>query len=266
MTMTTTPDTSATAVGRSALYGLLARGLAYPASHHRRELEQHLLPTVACVRLGDEELQRRLDAVVGGIDRPLDELQRAHAKVFTIIESRDCPTYETAYRGRDVFRQAHLMADVAGFYRAHGLRVGRRERERPDHITVQLEFMSFMAAKEAYARAQLGDEQVEICQRTEALFLRDHLGTWGPGFGRRLWLVAEHELYRSIGLLLAQWLAADMDHLGVVPPDAAEKPLPEPPPDDDACRLDSPQVATASDPRSKSGAVIWPVHLMERPG
>lgn len=262
---TTAADTWATAVARSALYGLLARGLAYPAPHHRHALDDHLLPTVARVRPADDELARELDAVVGHLGRPLDELQRAHAAVFTIIESRDCPTYETAYRGRDIFRQAQLMADVAGFYRAHGLRVGRAERERPDHITVELEFMSFMAAKEAYARAKLGDAQVQTCRRTEALFLRDHLGAWGPGFGRRLTVVSGHELYRSIGRLVAAWLTADMEHLDVTPEGPVDTPLPQPPPDDEACGPTSMDDATSCGGQPVRSGVTWPVHLTERP-
>jgi TorA maturation chaperone TorD len=127
------------------------------------------------------------------------------------------------------------MADVAGFYRAHGLQVGGTERERPDHVVTELEFVSFLARKEAYALLHLGDDEVLECRRTSARFLREHLGRWGPDFGRRVALVAEHEALRTAGGLLAAWLDQDMAALAVVPPVRLCEPAPRPEPDDDTC-------------------------------
>ncbi len=202
-----------TAVGRGAVYALLARALAYPSPRHLTELRDSIGPIVAGLSTGNTALDDRLEEVLRGLDAPIDELRNAHASLFTHIEPVDCPPYESAYNSADIFRQTQLMADVAAFYRAHGLRAGGVERERPDHITTELEFMGFMAHKEAHALEHLGPEQVAECRRTQSLFLRDHLGYWGPGFGRRVGLVAGQPLQRALGSLIADWLPARMEAL-----------------------------------------------------
>ncbi|MDX1619761.1 MAG: molecular chaperone TorD family protein [Nitriliruptorales bacterium] len=237
-----------TALARSSLYAFLGQGLAYPAPERRTLLVERMAPVLA----GLEPEDLAVGEAITGCLRALEEadavsLVRAHQLQFTIIESRDCPTYETAYRGEDVFRQAHIMADVAGCYVAHGLRVGGEERERPDHITVELEFMSFLTAQEAYAVENLGRAEVESARRTQRLFLREHLGTWGPGFGRRVQMTAESNFYGGLGKLLAVWLEAEMGVLGVTPSEAVDRPLPPPPPDDGTCGVASSEA--------------WPVQL-----
>ena len=56
----------------------------------------------------------------------------------------------------------------------------------------------------------------DICLDTQRSFLADHLGSWGPEYGRRMAAVADHDFYRAVGSFLAMWLDADMERLGVV--------------------------------------------------
>src|SRR5690606_16188236 len=98
------------------------------------------------------------------------------------------------------------------------------ERERPDHIVVELEFCSLVYRKELHALAELGGEEVEVCRQTIRSFLADHLACWAPAFGRRVAAVASHAWYRELGELLAVWVEADTARLGVVPTEVAERP------------------------------------------
>ncbi len=59
--------------------------------------------------------------------------------------------YETEYTTPDALYKAHQLADIAGFYRAFGLEMSTENRERPDHLAAELEFMHFLALKEAQA-------------------------------------------------------------------------------------------------------------------
>lgn len=219
------------AAGRSIVYGFLTEALGYPGRVGSGATEA--TGTLDAAEPALSSLLRRAVGLSTESDRA--ELQRAHGLLFPPVESRDCPTYETAYRGKDIFRQADLMADVAGFYRAHGLRVGGAVRERPDHICTELEFMGFLARKEAYALEHLGPDEVERCREVSVLFLRDHLGCWGPGFGRRVAMVAEHPFYRTVGELLATWLEVDLDRFGVAVVEPADQPLPVPGPAEISC-------------------------------
>src|SRR5262249_13690309 len=73
------------------------------------------------------------------------------------------------------------------FYHAFGLEVSADAGERQDHICLELEFMSVLTAKEAYAlEIQLDDEQLWLCRDAQKKFLREKLGRWIPAFARRL--------------------------------------------------------------------------------
>ncbi|MFQ5947678.1 MAG: molecular chaperone [Acidimicrobiia bacterium] len=225
----------AEAIVRSACYGYLAEGFGYPLPDRRSRQAQRamLLEQVQLANPSLESLLRR--TLQAEASAHLGDLQRAHGRLFPPIESRDCPSYETAYRGRDIFQQSRLMADAAGFYRADGLEVGGKERERPDFIATELEFMGFMAQKEAYARRHLGGGRDEHCRRVQAMFLRDHLGCWGVGFGQRVAAMADHRFFRALGALLAAWLDDDMRALEVTPSEQADTPLPPPDPEAADC-------------------------------
>ncbi|MEO8423940.1 MAG: molecular chaperone TorD family protein [Actinomycetota bacterium] len=225
------------AMGRAGVYTFLTRALAFPTTPSRDEIEARLIPFVGRIQLPEpcgNLLKRSLDARRA----PLDELVRAHGRVFTPVESQDCPSYETAFVPGDVFRQAHTMADVAGFYRAHGLAVGGVDRVRPDHIAAEMEFMGFMARKEAHAIRHLTPGRVKECRKTQRSFLTEHLGRWGPAFGRRLATIAEDPFFGAIGGLIAEWLELDMATMMIEPIERLDQPVPQAEPDDGSCGLE----------------------------
>ncbi|MEK7326009.1 MAG: molecular chaperone TorD family protein, partial [Chloroflexota bacterium] len=86
--------------------------------------------------------------------------------------------YETELGLPHEYRQSQEMADIAGFYRAFGFNIGGKVRERPDHISAELEFMHVLALKEAYAAERDVLEHVEICIDAQRKFLQEHLGKW----------------------------------------------------------------------------------------
>lgn len=225
------------ALARGAVYTFLSRALAHPTMESRDEIEDRLIPLLRSIRL-PASCQRALDEVLAARMVPPDELRLAHGRIFTAVESEDCPSYETAFVPGDVFRQANTMADVSAFYRAHGLAVGGVHRVRPDHIVAELEFMGFMGRKEALAIQEVRPGRVSECRKTQETFLRDHLGTWGPGFGRRLAVVAEDPFYRAVGALVAGWLELDILARGIDTLQRLDTPVPHPPPDDGACGLE----------------------------
>lgn len=220
--------------GRATMYALLAHGLAPPQPARWRVLQEILLPAAASLLLPDQAAAAVKDLAETAPDVS-EDVAKAHLVLFPPVAHQDAPGYETAYRGEDLFRQMDLLADVAGFYRAHGLQVGGAERERPDHIVVELEFCSLLSRKELHALHELGSEQVTVCRDTLQAFLTDHLACWAPAFGRRAAVVATHPWYRTLGELTAQWVETDAAALGISPKEVALQPLPRQPPDDGAC-------------------------------
>jgi len=87
--------------------------------------------------------------------------------------------------------------------------------ERHDHLCIELEFMSVLAAKEAYAIQQnLDAEPLAIVRDAQRDFLREHLGRWSPAFGRRLRSAAVGPL-AALGDFLRAFVEADCARAGV---------------------------------------------------
>jgi TorA maturation chaperone TorD len=235
MTTTTEARTQLVeATGRLAVYSLLSAGLAFPDHARLGVLGSRLVPAVAALLL-PVSLEDVFASVSKSVPGDLDVAREHHMALFPPIASQDAPGYETGYRGDGIFQQAALIADVSGFYRAHGLRAGGSERERPDHVTVELEFMAVLARKEALALRDGAEENVSVCRESAVSFLRDHLGCWAPAFGRRASAVTRSPWLGALGEMLALWVEADMKALDVQPAEVVEGPLPQEPPDDGLC-------------------------------
>jgi TorA maturation chaperone TorD len=137
-----------------------------------------------------------------------DELLAEHVRTFGHVMLPDCALYETAAGSDgDGFRQSQALADLAGFYRAFGLTVAV---DRVDHVAVELEFMHYLAYREAYALERHGPEAVAVLRDAQQRFLAEHLGAWGPALARTLRERSAGAL-RAAAVLLAELLAAEGD-------------------------------------------------------
>jgi TorA maturation chaperone TorD len=103
------------------------------------------------------------------------------------------------------------MADIAGFYKA--FHVGS-ESERPDYISIELEFMSLLTLKEAKALMNNKAPGAEICLSTQKKFLDSHLGRWVKTLSQ---VTNELIYYGILCRLLNKWIDAECRHLSVSP-------------------------------------------------
>jgi DMSO reductase family type II enzyme chaperone len=156
----------------------------------------------------------------------LPDLQAAHRRAFGLVGSL---CYETELGLPHEYRQSQEMADIAGFYRAFGFNVGGKVRERPDHISAELEFMHVLALKEAFAAESGIVEHIEVCADAQRKFLKEHLGKWVGLFAESLARSAEAGLYVSLARFAAAFVLADAERLGATVerrPLAGVKPTP----------------------------------------
>jgi TorA maturation chaperone TorD len=115
------------------------------------------------------------------------------------------------------------MADIAGFYQAFGFRSGGSVRERPDHLSAELEFMYLLALKEAYAVENSLTEQAEICADAQRKFLQDHLAAWiGPfrrslerSTGERLGEAGMQSPYLKLSRLAEAFITSEAERMAV---------------------------------------------------
>jgi TorA maturation chaperone TorD len=125
----------------------------------------------------------------------LNELQAEHRRVFSNVITLDCPPYETLFGNDHVFAQSHVMGDIDGFYKAFGVELSKDIHERLDHLSVEFEFMHFLAYKESYSRCHDGAEKTQIVVDAQKKFVKNHIGRWVPLFCRMLIKKADSGLF-----------------------------------------------------------------------
>lgn len=202
------------ALARSALYRLLSQAFAYPTPDAAEQLLDEDLPlAVAVSEPLAHGVRRALDRAAATLEGVTPGgLEQAYRDVFSHVHSADCPTYETDYTERDVWRQTRELADLGGFYRAFGL---EEQGERPDGLSVELEFMHLATYKAAWALVQRDAEHAEICRRAQESFLRDHLMKWVPELADRVVAIARTGPYAAVARLAREFLRGEARAFGM---------------------------------------------------
>jgi len=171
-------DTVESLLARAGVCRALADGFFYPdAGLPQRVLERLDRARIFARAHTDLEFPE-LGALHRAWSATSDEaLAPAYSRLF--IGQDAIVLHETAYGdgGRVAGKPAEL-ADLSGFYLAFGFDLKDGERELPDHLGTELEFLSLLLIKQAYALEQGWTDQYEIARDAARSFLRDHLGRW----------------------------------------------------------------------------------------
>lgn len=147
----------------------------------------------------------------------LSDLQAEHRRVFSNVITLDCPPYETLFGNDHVFAQSHVMGDISGFYKAFGVELSKDIHERLDHLSVEFEFMHFLAYKESYSRCHDGLEKTQIVIDAQKKFVKNHIGRWVPLFCRMLTKKADSGLFKLVADMTTDWMEFETAFLGVAP-------------------------------------------------
>lgn len=221
-------------VARGHVYSFLAAAFSDPAGRHFDGAMDRARQTVAVAaaallageappdfQLGPGERspgEIELDVVVEELRMPREYLIGEHRRIFGLLIGKSAPPNETEYRrSTDAFFRAQELADINGFYRAFGLERDPRERERPDHIALELEFMGRLIEKEL-AAAKSGHaplrEKAPLCQDAQRKFFAAHLGWWAPAFAGLMRQAAASGLYAAHADALAAFIASERAFFG----------------------------------------------------
>lgn len=228
------------ALNRSKTYLLISWSLLYPE-------DEEFLDYLRCgefvedgrtaldalgVALGADGSQRAKDKLVAlkkqlelveeliaseCVNWQLSDLQSEHRRVFSNVITLDCPPYETLFGNDHVFAQSHVMGDISGFYKAFGVELSKDIHERLDHLSVEFEFMHFLAYKESYSLCHDGPEKTQIVVEAQKKFVKNHIGRWVPLFCRMLAKKADSGLFKLVADLTADWMEFETAFLAVTP-------------------------------------------------
>jgi DMSO reductase family type II enzyme chaperone len=212
------------AVARAFLYQFLARAFADPdvaSWGWLTDTNTHTALQSAARVLANSSTTLDKSATDLGAQLTNDRFepfQIGYVTAFGHAARGDCPLNEIEYGDlkADPLFQPHRLADLAAFYRAFELEVANTAAERPDHLGMELEFMSVLAAKEAYAlEHQADDDQRTLCRDAQKKFLREHLARWAPAFARRLTRAATDNTLAALAGFLRDFIVAECERFGV---------------------------------------------------
>ncbi len=133
---------------------------------------------------------------------PLEEWE---TEFHRVIGPGGCPAIESSYDENALAGRGPLLAEIAGFYEAFAYRPDPRVRETPDHVSIELGFLSYLALKVAYALYEERPEQREIAEQAYWRFMETHPLYWLGAFSERIHQT-ESWFYESAANWLARWI------------------------------------------------------------
>jgi TorA maturation chaperone TorD len=203
----------ACALQRAAVYRLLGGAFVSPTP---ARLEELALAAATALTTTSGRLRDHL-ARFAAAAREADPPAVADEHAFLFGRQVRCSPYESAYSGLSPFGdKSSRLADVAGFYQAFSLSPAAAQPDMEDHIGAELEFMSALALKEAYALSE-NEAGLEVTRRAQVTFLTDHLGRWAERFAREVEGATALAFFAAAASLLALWVQAEIDGLGATP-------------------------------------------------
>ncbi len=202
------------ALERAAIYRLLGGAFVSPTPARLGELAlaAATAATAATGRLRDKLARFAIGA------SEADPVATANEHVFLFGRQVRCSPYESAYSGLSPFGdKTARLADVAGFYEAFGFGPAAAQPDMEDHIGAELEFMSALALKEAWALGESQAEAAAITREAQVKFLTDHLGRWAEVFAGEVEAATPLPFYTAAASLLAAWTRREIEMLGATP-------------------------------------------------
>ncbi|MAE95638.1 MAG: hypothetical protein CL910_13350 [Deltaproteobacteria bacterium] len=141
-----------------------------------------------------------------------DDLPVEFTRLFDVAAgSPPCPLFGGMYFGN----RMKTMEEALRFYNFFGLTLSQDPNELPDHLTTQLEFLHFLAFREAQA-LEAGTDP-EPWQRAERDFVARHPGRWVPELRKCLEREEPMPFFRELVARLSAFLAAEASAIGHVP-------------------------------------------------
>jgi DMSO reductase family type II enzyme chaperone len=191
---------------RSQIYHLLARSYSFCQESLFQEITQGRWQQ-AIVQLFCR-LPFEVPVAAGApVAASLEDFQVEYNRLFEVgtMGGPPCPLFGGHWE-RDRMR---VMEELLRFYNYFGLSM--TQGQLPDHITVEMEFMHFLAFKEAEALQE--KRQQDSYQRAQRDFLDRHLGKWVPALRQRLAKLEPLPFFDELVTLTDEFLKRERQYL-----------------------------------------------------
>lgn len=202
------------ASARSALYRLLAHSFNFPTLDFYKLVESgEFFATVRGIlnTLPHLEAAQSYENKLGGVTADFDQFCAEYVRLFDVGSGRGkppCPLYGGEYPIRP---RLDVMEELVRFYGFFDLTLSQHDRELPDHLSVELEFMHYLAFRESDAVARGADPSPY--RRAQADFIERQVGRWLPVMRGKLDAQAPLPFFSGLVGLTTDVLRADLNYL-----------------------------------------------------
>jgi TorA maturation chaperone TorD len=159
-------------------------------------------------RMMDEELkaQENLEAYEA-------KLRQDYTRLFIGPGEIKAPPWESVYRSRERLLFGEETLAVRKFYQSFGVSIKNLYREPDDHLSLELEFMSWLCGK---ALEELPGGEWKRYLEGQEKFLREHLLEWVPAFTKDMENNAETAFFRGLASFTRGFLLQDLEEVQAV--------------------------------------------------
>lgn len=213
----TTAEEATVEPPESATAGKVSQLHAFLAALYRQEVDTQMLGALRAPGVVSSlaEAGVALDARVreGPEQEVLEELAVEYAALFLGPGEHVSP-YESVYaeRGTGTLWGEQTVA-VRRYVEAAGFECEGKHAGIPDHVSVELEFMSELSRREAEAWSRGDRAAAANCLEYQQEFMSEHLGTWVFRFCERVVETAGLPFYRDIARLTSEFLDEEREDI-----------------------------------------------------
>ena len=201
------------ALARADVYRLLSMAFVYPGKEEMESLQELAADVESSINFLPYDIKEEYPAFSSNIAKAdVEALKPEYTELF--LTRMFCPPTETVY-GKHSFNTPNILGDIGGFYKAFGFTLSDKALVGHDNVAVELEFMSFLELKIAYALEQGMEENLDICQTAKRKFLAEHIGRWTGLFGENLKVRSGEDYYKSLGQLISKFIGAELEFNGI---------------------------------------------------
>lgn len=133
----------------------------------------------------------------------LKEKDRLISEYDRLFRAGEVWLYAAEYIAENEFQRSQCLADIMGFYQAFGL---EPDKERPDSLPSEFEFMHYLIFKEMNAPAK---EKSLLCRDAQKKFFQEHLYPAAKRIARAIMQKTKINFYREVAKDLLEFLASE---------------------------------------------------------
>lgn len=163
-----------------------------------------------CLPNGSAE---RIKAYINSFDSSgelLLDMQKEYTRMCFVSKPRLVPLFESVYKEGKLFQESTFQ--IARLYDEAGIKLSEDFRLPPDHITLELEFMSYLIYQEMEAVQEGNQFNEEMALRLQGDTVDNHLAEFAAGFADRLAQHAKTPFYQSLGDILKDMFRFELQH------------------------------------------------------